>query len=78
LAPHPHQSFPVLVETLPHRELSSRPTPVRELSGLGIWVNEDGAFGSGRSLDPVYAAKAMAGLEGSVLFVMTDGPRQVR
>ena len=27
--------------------LSERPTPVRELAGLGIWVKEDGAFGSG-------------------------------
>ncbi|HEU4461303.1 MAG TPA: pyridoxal-phosphate dependent enzyme [Solirubrobacterales bacterium] len=27
--------------------MSERPTPVRELSGLGIWVKEDGAFGSG-------------------------------
>lgn len=27
--------------------LSERPTPVRELPGLGIWVKEDGAFGSG-------------------------------
>jgi D-cysteine desulfhydrase len=27
--------------------LSARPTPVRELAGLGIWVKEDGAFGSG-------------------------------
>lgn len=27
--------------------LSARPTPVRELTGLGIWVKEDGAFGSG-------------------------------
>jgi D-cysteine desulfhydrase len=27
--------------------LSERPTPVRELAGLGIWVKEDGRFGSG-------------------------------
>lgn len=27
--------------------LSERPTPVRELAGLGTWVKEDGAFGSG-------------------------------
>ncbi len=27
--------------------LSERPTPVRELSALGIWVKEDGAFGAG-------------------------------
>ena len=27
--------------------LSERPTPVRELAGLGVWVKEDGAFGSG-------------------------------
>jgi D-cysteine desulfhydrase len=27
--------------------LSERPTPVRELTGLGIWVKEDGAFGAG-------------------------------
>ena len=27
--------------------LSERPTPVRELPGLGIWVKEDGRFGSG-------------------------------
>jgi D-cysteine desulfhydrase len=42
-----HQRFPPLVETLPHLALSERPTPVRELAGLGIWVKEDGAFGSG-------------------------------
>jgi D-cysteine desulfhydrase len=27
--------------------LSERPTPVRELPGLGVWVKEDGRFGSG-------------------------------
>lgn len=27
--------------------LSARPTPVRELASLGIWVKEDGRFGSG-------------------------------
>jgi D-cysteine desulfhydrase len=27
--------------------LSERPTPVRELPGLGLWVKEDGAFGAG-------------------------------
>jgi D-cysteine desulfhydrase len=45
--PHLHQRFPALAETLPHLALSERPTPVRELLGLGIWVKEDGAFGSG-------------------------------
>jgi D-cysteine desulfhydrase len=47
LASRLHERFPVLVETLPHLVLSERPTPVRELPGLGIWVKEDGAFGSG-------------------------------
>jgi D-cysteine desulfhydrase len=47
LITHLHQRFPALAETLPHLELSERPTPVRELTGLGIWVKEDGAFGSG-------------------------------
>jgi D-cysteine desulfhydrase len=47
LVPRLHQQFPALAETLPHLPLSDRPTPVRELSGLGIWVKEDGAFGSG-------------------------------
>lgn len=42
-----HQRFPALAETLPHIELSERPTPIRELTGLGIWVKEDSAFGSG-------------------------------
>ena len=42
-----HERFPALAETLPHLELSERPTPVRELTGLGVWVKEDGAFGSG-------------------------------
>jgi D-cysteine desulfhydrase len=42
-----HRRFPVLAETLPHLSLSERPTPVRELGGLGAWVKEDGAFGSG-------------------------------
>ena len=45
--PYLHERFPVLAETLPHLVLSERPTPVRELAGLGIWVKEDGAFGSG-------------------------------
>lgn len=27
--------------------LSERPTPVRELGGLGVWVKEDGRFGAG-------------------------------
>lgn len=47
MTPHLHERFPVLVETLPHVVLSERPTPVRELAGLGIWVKEDGIFGSG-------------------------------
>ncbi len=47
MIPHLHQRFPALAETLPHLELSERPTPVRELDGLGVWVKEDGAFGSG-------------------------------
>lgn len=46
-APYLHKRFPALSETLPHLSLSERPTPVRELGGLGIWVKEDGAFGSG-------------------------------
>lgn len=46
-APYLHERFPALSETLPHLSLSQRPTPVRELVGLGIWVKEDGAFGSG-------------------------------
>ncbi len=47
MTPYLHQRFPGLVETLPHLALSERPTPVRELAGLGVWVKEDGAFGSG-------------------------------
>jgi D-cysteine desulfhydrase len=47
LLPRLHKRFPALAETLPHLMLSERPTPVRELPGLGIWVKEDGAFGSG-------------------------------
>lgn len=42
-----HQRYPALTESLPHLSLSERPTPVRELAGLGVWVKEDGAFGSG-------------------------------
>ncbi|HEX6152475.1 MAG TPA: pyridoxal-phosphate dependent enzyme [Solirubrobacterales bacterium] len=44
---HLHERFPALTESLPHLALSERPTPVRELPGLGVWVKEDGAFGSG-------------------------------
>jgi D-cysteine desulfhydrase len=47
LTPHLHERFPALAEGLPHLVLSDRPTPVRELAGLGIWVKEDGNFGSG-------------------------------
>ncbi len=47
MTPHLHRRFPALAETLPHLVLSERPTPVRELAGLGVWVKEDGAFGSG-------------------------------
>ena len=47
MPPHLHERFPELAETLPHLALSERPTPVRELGGLGVWVKEDGAFGSG-------------------------------
>ncbi len=45
--PYLHQRFPALAETLPHLKLSGRPTPVRELPGLGIWIKDDGAFGAG-------------------------------
>lgn len=47
LTPRLHDRFPSLTGTLPHLPLSNRPTPVRELAGLGVWVKEDGAFGSG-------------------------------
>lgn len=47
MTPWLHQRFPALAGTLPHLALSKRPTPVRELAGLGIWVKEDGSFGSG-------------------------------
>jgi D-cysteine desulfhydrase len=47
LAPCLHQRFPELAASLPHLELSQRPTAVRELSGLGVWVKEDGRFGAG-------------------------------
>ncbi len=47
MTPQLHQRFPALAENLPHLDLSERPTPIRELGGLGIWVKEDGAFGSG-------------------------------
>jgi D-cysteine desulfhydrase len=45
--PRLHERFPALAEALPHLTLSERPTPVRELTGLGVWVKEDGAFGAG-------------------------------
>jgi D-cysteine desulfhydrase len=45
--PRLHERFPALADTLPHLVLSERPTPVRELAGLDVWVKEDGAFGSG-------------------------------
>ena len=47
MIPHLHERFPALVGTLPHLSLSERPTPVRELGGLGVWAKEDGRFGSG-------------------------------
>lgn len=47
MIPHLHERFPALASTLPHLALSERPTPVRELAGLGVWVKEDGAFGAG-------------------------------
>jgi D-cysteine desulfhydrase len=47
LTPRLHERFPALAETLPHLTLSERPTPVRELPGLGVWVKEDGVFGWG-------------------------------
>ncbi len=46
-SPRLHERFPALAETLPHLALSDRPTPVRELAGLGVWVKDDGAFGAG-------------------------------
>lgn len=47
MTPRLHERFPVLAKTLPHLVLSERPTPVRKLPDLGIWVKEDGAFGAG-------------------------------
>jgi D-cysteine desulfhydrase len=47
LIPRLHERFPALAEALPHLVLSERPTPVRELPRLGIWVKDDGAFGAG-------------------------------
>jgi D-cysteine desulfhydrase len=47
LTPCLHERFPALADTLPPLPLSERPTPVRELAGLGVWVKEDSAFGSG-------------------------------
>jgi D-cysteine desulfhydrase len=45
--PYLHERFRGLSASLPHLSLSGRPTPVRELAGLQVWVKEDGAFGSG-------------------------------
>lgn len=47
LVPYLHQRFPELAASLPHLTLSERPTPVRELGGLGVWVKEEGSFGAG-------------------------------
>ena len=47
MTPWLHERFSILAEALPHLSLSERPTPVRELPGLGIWVKEDGRFGAG-------------------------------
>jgi D-cysteine desulfhydrase len=47
VAPHLHRRFPAFAETLPQLVLSERPTPVRDLGGLGVWVKEDGRFGAG-------------------------------
>lgn len=47
MASHLHRRFPELVETLPWVELSARPTAVRELGALGIWIKDDGVFGDG-------------------------------
>lgn len=46
-----HQRFPELVTALPHVQLGDRPTPVRELAGLGtrnpVWCKDESTFGSG-------------------------------
>ena len=47
-----HERFPELVETLPHIQLSARPTSVRLLEHLSdgrapVWLKDDGAFGEG-------------------------------
>lgn len=47
MTPHLHERYPALAETVPHLVLSERPTAVRELADLGVWVKEDGAFGAG-------------------------------
>ena len=47
MTPRLHERFPALTGNLPHLYLSERPTPVRWLEGLGVWVKEDGRFGSG-------------------------------
>ncbi len=47
MTPRLHERVPALAGTLPHLSLSERPTPVRELPRLGVWVKEDGAFGAG-------------------------------
>ena len=47
MIPHLHERFPPLAETLPHLALSDRPTPVRKLAAIGVWVKEDGRFGTG-------------------------------
>jgi len=47
VTPRLQERFPALAGTLPHLALSERPTPVRELPGLGVWVKEDGEFGAG-------------------------------
>lgn len=49
--PYLHQQFPELATALPYLSLGSRPTPVRELSGLGVrgplWVKDESGFGDG-------------------------------
>lgn len=50
--PYLHRRFRELRESLPHVQLGSRPTPVRELGriappGTSLWLKDDGQFGDG-------------------------------
>lgn len=66
-----HRRFPALRGTLPHLRLGEGPTPVRETEAPGVWIKDDGRYGT------VYGGNKVRKLEWLLADARRRGARRV-